>query len=97
VWPNLFLIFDCPSSAYTDHDHDLFRTLSKWISVDIKIIGQVCLRVPSWKNHIFRFCAFWGSLSKEFFFFKHYLFSIYIYDWIKGIWERWRKKRQISK
>jgi hypothetical protein len=27
VWPNLFLIFDCPSSVYTDHD--LFRTLSK--------------------------------------------------------------------
>ena len=44
VWPNLFLIFDCPSSVYTAHAHDLFRTLSKWISVDIKIIGQVCLR-----------------------------------------------------
>ena len=29
VWPNLFLIFDCPSSVYTAHDHDLFRTLSK--------------------------------------------------------------------
>jgi hypothetical protein len=29
VWPNLFLIFDCPSSIYTAHDHDLFRTLSK--------------------------------------------------------------------
>jgi hypothetical protein len=22
VWPNLFLIFDCPSSVYTAHDHD---------------------------------------------------------------------------
>jgi hypothetical protein len=44
LWPNLVLIFDCPSSVYTTHDHDLFRTLSKWISVDIKIIGQVCLR-----------------------------------------------------
>jgi hypothetical protein len=44
VWPNLFSIFDCPSSVYTARDHDLFRTLSKWISVDIKIIGQVCLR-----------------------------------------------------
>ena len=44
VWPNLFLIFDCPSSVYTAHDHDLFRTLSKGISVDIKIIGQVYLR-----------------------------------------------------
>ena len=44
MWPNLFLIFDCPSSVYTAHDHDLFRTLSKWISVDIKIIGQVCLQ-----------------------------------------------------
>ena len=32
VWPNLFLIFDCPPSVYTAHDHDLFRTLSKWIS-----------------------------------------------------------------
>jgi hypothetical protein len=29
VWPNLFLIFDCPSSVHTAHDHDLFRTLSK--------------------------------------------------------------------
>jgi hypothetical protein len=29
VWPNLFLIFDCPSSVHTTHDHDLFRTLSK--------------------------------------------------------------------
>ena len=29
VWPNLFLIFDCPSSVYTAHDHDLFRTLSE--------------------------------------------------------------------
>ena len=29
VWPNLFLISDCPSSVYTVHDHDLFRTLSK--------------------------------------------------------------------
>jgi hypothetical protein len=44
VWPNLFLIFDCPSSVYIAYDHGLFRTLSKWISVDIKIIGQVCLR-----------------------------------------------------
>ena len=44
MWPNLFLIFDCPSSVYTARDHDLFRTLSKWISVAIKIIGQVCLR-----------------------------------------------------
>jgi hypothetical protein len=35
--------FDCSSSVYTAHDHDLFRTLSEWISVDIKIIGQVCL------------------------------------------------------
>ena len=26
VWPNLFIIFDCPSSVYTVHDHDLFRT-----------------------------------------------------------------------
>ena len=24
VWPNIFLIFDCPSSVYTAHDHDLF-------------------------------------------------------------------------
>jgi hypothetical protein len=37
VWPNLFLIFDCPSSVYTDHD--LFRTLSKWISVDIRFVS----------------------------------------------------------
>ena len=29
VWPNLFLIFDCPSSVYIAHDHDLYRTLSK--------------------------------------------------------------------
>jgi hypothetical protein len=29
VWPNLFIIFDCPSSVYTAHVHDLFRTLSK--------------------------------------------------------------------
>jgi hypothetical protein len=29
VWPNLFIIFDCPSSVYTTNDHDLFRTLSK--------------------------------------------------------------------
>jgi hypothetical protein len=29
VWPNLFLTFDCPSSVYTAHDHDLFRTLSR--------------------------------------------------------------------
>jgi hypothetical protein len=28
VWPNFFLIFDCPSSVYTAHDYDLFRTLS---------------------------------------------------------------------
>jgi hypothetical protein len=39
VWPNLFLIFYCPSSVYTAHDHDLFRTLSKWISVDIKFVS----------------------------------------------------------
>jgi hypothetical protein len=39
VWPNLFLIFDCPSSVHTTHDHDLFRTLSKWISVDIKFVS----------------------------------------------------------
>ena len=39
VWPNLFIIFDCPSSVYTAHDHDLFRTLSKWISVDIKFVS----------------------------------------------------------
>ena len=44
VWPNLFLIFDCPSSVYTAHGHDLFRTLSEGISVDIKTIGQACLR-----------------------------------------------------
>ena len=31
VWPNFFLIFDCPSSVYTTHDHSW--TLSKWISV----------------------------------------------------------------
>jgi hypothetical protein len=29
VWPNLFIIFDCHSSVYTAHDHDLFGTLSK--------------------------------------------------------------------
>ena len=29
VWPNLFLIFDCPSSVYIAYDHGLFRTLSK--------------------------------------------------------------------
>jgi hypothetical protein len=29
VWSNLFIMFDCPSSVYTAHDHDLFRTLSK--------------------------------------------------------------------
>jgi hypothetical protein len=39
VWPNLFLIFDCPSSVYTAHDHDLSRTLSNWISVDIKFVS----------------------------------------------------------
>jgi hypothetical protein len=44
--------------------------LSKWISVDIKIIGQACLQGSKLKNHIFRFCAFWGSLGT---FFKHYL------------------------
>ena len=41
VWPNLS---DCSPSVYTTHDHDFFRTLSEWISVDIKIIGHVCLR-----------------------------------------------------
>jgi hypothetical protein len=40
VWPNFFLIFDSLLSVYTAHDHDLFWTLSKWISVDIKIIGH---------------------------------------------------------
>jgi hypothetical protein len=39
VWPNLFIIFDCHSSVYTAHDHDLFGTLSKWISVDIKFVS----------------------------------------------------------
>ena len=44
VWPNIISIyFDCSSSVYTAHDHDLFQTLSEWISVDIKIIGHVCL------------------------------------------------------
>ena len=66
VWPILFLIFDCPWSVYTAHDHDLFQTLSEWISVDIKIIGQVCLQgFRAEKNHIFRFCAFWGSLIEQ--------------------------------
>jgi hypothetical protein len=29
VWPNLSVYFDCSSSVYTAHDHDLFRNLSE--------------------------------------------------------------------
>ena len=72
VWPNLFLIFDCPSSVYTAHDHDFFRTFSKWISVDIKIIGQVFLRCSELKKIIYLgFVPSGGHWAKRVFFFKH--------------------------
>jgi hypothetical protein len=29
VWPLIAVYFDCSSSVYTAHDHDLFRALSK--------------------------------------------------------------------
>jgi hypothetical protein len=51
IWCGLISVyFDCPSSVYSAHAHDLFRTFSEWISMDIKIIGQVCLRVSELKK-----------------------------------------------
>jgi hypothetical protein len=65
VWRNLFLIFDCPSSVYTAHDHDLFRTLSKWISVDIKIILLTGFRAE--QIIYLGFVPFGGYWAKRFF------------------------------
>ena len=70
MWPNLFLIFYCPSS--TAHDH--FRTLSKWISVDIKFVsfwGGLFSHFPTLDTRclfhfsVFFFRIFWSKLVTE--------------------------------
>jgi hypothetical protein len=72
VWPNLSVYFDCSSSVYTAHDHDLFRNLSEWISVDIKIIDQVCLRGSELNKIIYLGSVpSGGHWAKRFYFFKH--------------------------
>jgi hypothetical protein len=73
IWCGLISVyFDCSSSVYTAHDHDLFRTLCEWISVDIKIIGQVCLRSSELKKIIYLgFVPSEGNWAKRFIFFKH--------------------------
>jgi hypothetical protein len=53
VWPNLFLIFDCPSSVYTAHDHDFFRTLSKMI-----LLNQYFFTFL-----LFNACCLFGNIS----------------------------------
>ena len=67
VWPNLcvfWLLFIC---LYRSWPWSLPNFA--WISVYIKIIGNFSLTVfRAENNHIFRFCAFWGSQSKEVFF-----------------------------
>ena len=70
LWCGLISVyFICSSSVYTAHDHDLFRTLSEWISVDIKIIGQVCLRGSELKKIIYLgFVPSGGHWAKSFFF-----------------------------
>jgi hypothetical protein len=46
-----FPFFVCLSFLMSEHD--LFRILSEWISVDIKIIGQVCLQGSELKKIIY--------------------------------------------
>ena len=69
VWPNLcifWLLFIC---LYRSWSWSLPNFV--WMNINIyqNYRSSLLMGFQAEKNHIFRFCAFWGSLSKEGFFF----------------------------
>ena len=71
VWPNLckfWLLFICLYRSWSwSLPNFVWMSISWYQNYRSSLLSGFRAEI----NHIFRCCAFWGSLSKELFFFKH--------------------------
>jgi hypothetical protein len=68
VWPNLCIFWLLFIYLYRSWSWSLQKFVWMNISGYQNYMSSLLTGFRAEKNHIFRFCAFWGSLSKEYFF-----------------------------